>query len=563
MRLIIVAQTNAEPAWCIIKKMNTAAASDFDAFTIVSSKLGGDTLAPPAENLAALCKEHGVSPALQRALEELLALDKKSCLLSHMGQLLDWDRDTCMPHGAIAARAEQSSLIQSMAHALHTDPRVAEMLHTLSVNEENHAGSASLPAAARAFLRKKYRQWKKNVSVPPELVASMAKEAALGFGAWVDAKKNSDFAAFKPHLSKLLDLAKNYADCIGYETCAYDALLDEYEPRCTVSYLDPLFASLQTSLTPLYQARCEDAAPSALPSLDAAQQEAFCRLLAKGLGYTDLHGRIDATAHPFCATVGQRDVRITTRYIEAHPLSAIFSVLHEIGHALYELNIARVYDYTLCSEGASFGVHESQSRFLENVIGRSRAFWQYWYPQLQKTCAPFSRVSFDAFMRCALHVQKNPLRVESDEVGYNLHVILRFEMEKILFADAKAVHDAPRIWNDLSERILGLRPKNDAEGILQDVHWSHGAFGYFPSYALGNIYAARLSEEMDEELAASHGGYEAELAAGNIGGVTAWLTKRVHRYGAAALPEEIFPAGDAAPLLRYLQNRYGEPARAA
>ena len=507
------------------------------------------------ENILSNIYDSGVSPQLQKAAKELFELDKKSTVLSHIEGLIGWDRETYMPHDALESRAEQMSCMHQLIHTYNTDPRIAELLHILGVHEESTTGDTSLPRSFQLFLRKKYRQWKKAVSVPPALVAEMARESTIAHGAWVQAREQSSFKTFAPHLKKLVDLTKNYAMCIGYEDALYDAILDEYEPSYTIQKLNSLFSSLQEKLTPLYLSISEKHAqrPALSPrAVSSNLQRTFCTAMAKHMGYDFSFGRIDESAHPFCSTMGWKDVRITTRYLEHDPTSAIFSTLHEMGHAFYEYNIDPVYKYTCCCTGSSFGIHESQSRFLENVIGRSHAFWKYWYPKLQTHMPAFADESFQQFIQRIHSVRKNPIRVESDEVGYNLHIILRFEVEKLFFEDENAVESAEAIWNEKSNTILGIYPRNAQEGILQDVHWSEGAFGYFPSYALGNIYAAQLHTEITQELPE----YEQHCEQGDVSPILTWLTQRIHRHGAGIAPTELFSHCDVPPVIQYLQKKY-------
>ncbi len=506
-----------------------------------------------------LLSEKAVSPHLAKAAEELLALDKKSDILSKLDEFLDWDSKTHMPAEATESRAEQQALIQKLIHSYNTKPRIAELLHILGVNDENTTGDATLPQSIRFWLRKKYAQWKKAVSVPPALVVEIAHASTLGHEAWAQARKCKDISIFAPHLQKLVSLAKNYAMCIGYEKTPYDALLDEYEMGSTTEQVSSIFGSLQKELQPLYaqlvEAHKGKKLPCELPSVDAETQKKFCHHMAQKLGYDCSWGRIDTSIHPFCATAGWQDLRITTHYKEHDITSAIFSTLHEMGHAFYEKNISPLYKNTVCSNGASYGVHESQSLFVERVIGKSRAFWKHWYPQLQCIIPQFADTSFDAFIAHSRIIKPNPIRIESDEVAYNLHIILRFEIEKLLFENENTTYDIKdiaHIWNEKSKTLLGIEPKDDCEGILQDVHWSEGAFGYFPSYALGTIYASQLKQEITKEMP----DYKNHLENGNVEPILHWLKNRIHIHGASQTPTELYPTCDVHAIIEHLKQRY-------
>ncbi len=506
-----------------------------------------------------LLYENGVAPQLAKAAEELLELDKKSALLSMLEEFLGWDTQTYMPSAAAASRAEQRAFISELMHSYNTEPRIAELLHMLGVNDENTTGDATLPSPVGLWLRKKYLQWKKAVSVPPALVREIAHAATLGHAAWAQAREENDLSLFAPHLQKLIELSKNYAMCIGYKHVPYDALLDEYEMGCTTEYVRSLFDTLLVELKPLYaqlvEAHKSKQAPFAMPRVETKAQQAFCHHMAHTLGYTNW-GRIDTAIHPFCATTGWQDVRITTHYKEHDPTSAVFSTLHEMGHAFYEKNISPIYQNTACATGASFGVHESQSHFVESMLGKSSAFWKHWYPELQRFMPQFAEISRDAFMSHSRSVAPNPIRIESDEVGYNLHIALRFEMEQLLFENestsTRDIAELAQLWKEKSKDLLGIEPKNEREGLLQDVHWSEGAFGYFPSYALGTMYAAQLKAE----LAADMPKYEEHLERGTLAEIMQWLQKRIHTHGASKTPAELYPSCTPRAFIAHLQQRY-------
>lgn len=507
-----------------------------------------------------LLSEKGVSPQLAEAAEELLELDKKSDILSKLDQFLGWDSRTHMPKAATESRAEQLALIGKLMHSYNTKPRIAELLHTLGVDDENTTGDATLPRPIRLWLRQKYAQWKKAVSVPPALVTEIAHATTLGHEAWAHARERKDISIFAPHLQKLISLSKNYAMCIGYEKTPYDALLDDYEMGCTTEHVNEIFGSLQKELQPLYTRLVEShkrkKPPCEIPRVDAHAQKNFCHHMAQKLGYDFSWGRIDTSIHPFCATAGWQDLRITTHYKEHDAKNAVFSTLHEMGHAFYEKHISPLYKNTICSTGASYGVHESQSLFVEHMIGKNLFFWKHWYPELQQFMPQFADISLDAFMAHIRCVKQNPIRIESDEVGYNLHIILRFEIEKLLFENENTtehdIKDIAHMWNEKSKTLLGIEPKDDCEGILQDVHWAEGAFGYFPSYALGTVYASQLAQEIEKDMP----NYETHLECGTIEPILSWLKTRIHMHGASQTPAELYPTYNVHTLITHLEKRY-------
>ncbi len=507
------------------------------------------------ESFIAILQKHGVSEKTTHTIEELHNLDVKSTAFQTMQSLLMWDQETYMPHEGITTRAIQCEMLELYKHEAIVNARVPELLHELGVSEETPMGSENIPNAIRRWLRAKYIQWKKATSIPPALLAEIAKESVFSHQKWIEARENNNFLLFSPYLKKLIDLKKQYAMAMGCKGSIYNALLDDFEPRCTTDMLDTIFGSLKEKLVPFYNSLVDKHSKNTFSSLRVPieKQKEFCKLIACHMGYSKDTGRIDEAAHPFCTTIGWHDVRITTRYLENEPLSAIFSVLHEMGHAFYELGISNIYMHTVCMEGASYGVHESQSEFLENIIGKSRHFWSYWHNKMSSLYGEgYENEGFDGCMRRIRHVKKNLIRVESDEVGYNLHIILRYTIEKAIFEGEICVNDIPTMWNELSEQLLGCRPPTNREGVLQDVHWSEGAFGYFPSYALGNMYSIQLKKEIERAL--PH--YTQELEEGKVENIIQWLKQRIHIHGSSKFPNELYKEIETDTIMEYLTQRY-------
>lgn len=492
-------------------------------------------------------------PAGEGALDALRALDHESYLLERVSAVLSWDQETGMPDAAVGERAEQLSLMQGLAHERNTDPRIGELLEA--------AGTEVQSETDRAFLREKRRQYEKATRLPTALVRELAETAGLGHNAWVEARKADEFERFAPILGKLIKLNRSVADHLGWEETPYDALLDQYEPYAKTGEVRKIFAQLRDGLVPLVQeiAAAEQVGSSFLVGeFPVAAQEEFSRELMVALGYDLKRGRLDRSAHPFTTSLGSHDVRITTRYDLQRPASALFSTIHETGHALYELGIGEDVRGGVLAEGTSLGIHESQSRMWENIVGRSREFWSYWLPRLRaRFPEALEKVEFEDFYRAINRVEPSLIRVDADEVTYSLHVILRFELEQELIEGHLEVADLPAAWNERMERFLGVVPPSDALGVLQDVHWSMGAFGYFPTYALGNLYAAQFYRVYERENPVA----TTQIGAGDTAALLDWLRDRIHRWGRRKSATELVQEITGEPLnpeyfLEYLRGKY-------
>lgn len=502
---------------------------------------------------------------MKSELQRLVALDRERVLISHISGLLQWDQETQMPPGAVDERSEQIAFLEGLAHEKSVDPEIGRLLESLGSTETNPQGDPSLDSVARGFLRVLRRAYDQQVKLPSDLVADMARARSLGQAAWVRAREENDFAIFLPRLERVVELQRRMAACLDSSRRPYDVLVDLFEPGSDEQTLRRVFMALKEDLVSLLERiRSRPQVDDAFlhrPCPDS-EQETICRYFMETMGYDLNRGRLDRTAHPFTTTVGRADVRITTRYVIDDFMSSIFSVIHEGGHALYEQAIDPSAEYagTCLYDAPSAGIHESQSRLWENVIGRSPAFWSREYPALKAVLGEvLSGVSEDAFVRAINKVEPSPIRTEADEVTYGLHIILRFEMESDLMSGRLAVRDVPEAWNAKTNELLGFTPQDDARGCLQDVHWAEGLFGYFPSYALGNLYAAQF-------VRALRGGVpdlDDRLKTGDYASARLWFAANIHAPGALYLPGELCERVTGEELnpryfTEYLERKYSE-----
>jgi carboxypeptidase Taq len=496
------------------------------------------------------------------AYTQLLARARTLRILQTTRDLVHWDMETKMPPRGVAQRSEQLALLRQLEHRMTTDPEIGTLLESA----ERDAAAAD-PHRRRNLhlLRKAYLE---QTSLPEALVTETERQRALTVDVWKKAKAANDFAPFRPALEALVHLKRRTAEILrdvkGTPT-AYDALVDIYEPGMTASAIAAVFAGLKRGLVTLID-RCGDAGPlhsaAELPRhVPVAAQRRLAQRLASFLGY-DIEspragGRIDETEHPF-STGYYDDVRVTTHYHEDRFLSSIFSVLHEGGHALYDQHLPPAWKYQPIGDAGSMGIHESQSRFVENIVGRSRAFWEHFLPVFREETGHHVG-DLDAVYAAINRVQPAAIRIEADEVTYSLHVIIRFEIERDLIADRITVAELPTVWNQKYAEYLGVRVPSDAAGVLQDTHWASGSIGYFPSYALGNIYSGQFLARMAQDLP----DWRAAVARGRFNNVAQWLREHVHRagklYDTAALVQQV--TGDAitpTPYLDYLRAKYAD-----
>jgi carboxypeptidase Taq len=491
---------------------------------------------------------------MRKELTRLVEIDRELGLLGHIAALLGWDQETYMPAKAVAERSEQVALIETVAHEKSVSPEIGDLLAALGSTTASPTGApdgetsegAPLDARERAYLRVLRRDYDMNTKLPTDLVAELARETSLSQASWIEARAENDFPAFAPHMERMVELKKRQAACLAPGGMPYDALLDLFEPGSTESSIAEIFAGLRGELVSLL------AKIAAEPQVDdsflrrpcpADRQAAISEWLTGIMSYDRGRGRLDVVAHPFTTTLGEDDVRITTRYIEDFFVSSLFSTIHEAGHALYELGIApgREFARTRLHAAVSMAVHESQSRMWENLIGRSERFWKHNYARLSELAggggasSPLDGVGLEAFVRAINKVAPSLIRTEADEVTYGLHIILRFELESELISGRLAVKDLPEAWNAKTEELLGLVPPDDARGCLQDVHWSAGLFGYFPSYALGNLYAAQFWSAMKRDMPDR----DDRIESGDLASILGWLRSKIHEEGSIYLPGEL------------------------
>ncbi|HZZ57915.1 MAG TPA: carboxypeptidase M32 [Opitutaceae bacterium] len=486
--------------------------------------------------------------------DELTAHLRRTHTLETVGELLGWDEQVNLPEGAAGRRAEQMAALAEVAHASTCDARVGRWLDELEKQGNGDAAKAAVVRQAR-------RDYDRATRLPAEFVKEKAEAQSHGFHVWAKARANNDFASYIPVLEKHLDLSRREASFMGKGGAVYDYQLDLFDPGMTEAAVEGLFGPLRRELVPFARqivAATEKRPAPALGAWSVAAQEAFLREVTAKLGFDYKRGRIDTSLHPFCSGTGV-DVRMTTRFKPEAPLSALFGSIHETGHGLYEQGMADEVRGTALGLAAGMAVHESQSRLWENQVGRSRGFWKFFEPRA-RAVAPqaLEGLTSDDLFRAVNRVKLSSIRVEADEVTYNLHVILRFEMERRLFAGKLAVKDLPAAWRAAAAEIIGLEPASDKEGVLQDVHWSGGMFGYFPSYTIGNMMASQLWYAALAERPA----LEEDFARGEFGWLLSWLRSKVHsegrkQDGLALIQKVTGKPLTPQPLLRYLRERYG------
>jgi carboxypeptidase Taq len=462
------------------------------------------------------------------AFQELCQHVRQTSYLESTSALLEWDQQTKLPEKAGAYRSEQITFLAGQIHQRRTDPRIGEWIDTLSDSD-----LAKDPQSdAGATIRELKRNYEKQVKLPSKLVEELARAASVGQNLWVAARKANDFATFAPQLKKIFTLKREQAEALGYDDQPYDALLDEYEPDAKTKDVARVLEGLRAELVPLV-AEIKDS--GAKPDTDILRrdfdvdaQRKFGIEASSQIGFDYDRGRIDVTHHPFCTETGPNDCRITTRYDAKFFNSAFFGTLHEAGHGIYEQGL-REEQYGLPpGKYCSLGIHESQSRLWENLVGRSVSFWQYFYPRAQLHFPlALSDVPLNDFYAAINNVAPSLIRVEADEATYNLHIIIRFELEQALLNGELDSDDLPGAWNEKYKKYLGIVPPTDSDGVLQDVHWSAGLVGYFPTYSLGNLYASQFFDAAEKEL----GDLDVMFRKGEFSPLKEWLNKNVHAKG--------------------------------
>ncbi len=497
-----------------------------------------------------------VNPDL--AYAELVQRSRDKTLLSSCLQLLSWDEEVCMPRGGVNHRSEQTALLAGLIHDRGTDPRYADLLAV--VEGSSLVSDPESPAAVN--VRELRRDYDRERRMPRRLVEELARVHALASQAWAEARKNDDFKSFAPWIERVFALAREEADAVGYVGERYDALLDNFEPAMTADRVSALFTQLETQLVPMVASLRDDAelAPGHVRTREfpVDSQRVFMERVATALGFDLESGRFDVVQHPFCAMIGSGDVRIGLRYFPNNFTGGFFALVHEVGHGLYDQGLDREHYGTPMGEPVSLGIHESQSRLWENYVGRSRGFWRHFYPQLQSAFNDaLHDISLETFRRAVNRVSPGLIRVQADELTYNLHIVIRFELERALLSGDLLAPDLPGAWNELYKRRLGVTPKDDATGCLQDIHWSEGLIGYFPTYTLGNVYAAQLFAAAERAL----GPLEEAFAEGDFRTLRTWLGEHVHRQGKRYKAAEIIEratgsAPDPSALIESLSRRY-------
>ncbi|MBM1688312.1 carboxypeptidase M32 [Sulfitobacter geojensis] len=485
------------------------------------------------------------------AYADLMAHQRETQALSQVMGRLGWDQETMMPRGAAAQRAEEMAALEGVLHSRRTDPKVAEWLESID--------AAGLDEVGRAQIRHIRRAYERASKVPAALAARIARVTSEAQGTWAEARAEDDFAAFAPTLTEVLALKREEGQALAASGDVYDAMLQDYEPGTTGAELEAMFGALRPELSKLRAAVREAKAPPQLTgTFDEGAQMKLTRQLARTFGYDMSHGRVDKAVHPFSSGSGL-DVRVTTRTNPTDPFNCFYSTIHEVGHGAYEQNISRDYLLTPLGQGASMGVHESQSRIYENQIGRSRAFTGFLFAQMKEAFGDFGVANAETFYKIVNRVSDGFIRTEADELQYNLHVLMRFDLERALISHDLQVADLEAAWNDRFEADFGYAVDKASNGVLQDVHWSVGLIGYFPTYTLGNVYAGCLNEAMRADLP----DLDADLARGDTTAATGWLQQSVQQHGGLFEPREVIEKASGitpneAPLIRYLSQKFGD-----
>jgi carboxypeptidase Taq len=488
---------------------------------------------------------------LKNYLEKYYALAMSEAMFS-------WDMQTAAPRGAWESISKIIGILSAEAFAMSISPEIKGYLDELS----QPAPFSPVSDIDKAIVRICRKQYDQTHNIPVAEIREYSELVAASDGVWRVAREENDYGRFAPYLEKIIGFKKKFAEYIGYKDHPYDALLDMYEPDMTVAKLDVFFAQVRERVVPLLQKITKLNKPAgafAKQPVSKAVQEALSALMMRTIGYDLNRGLLAESAHPFTMGFSKDNVRITTHYHEDKFLSSVFSVLHEGGHALYEQNKSDDIKGTILDTGISMGIHESQSRFLENVIGRSREFWQSVWPEFSAIIGGcLGELSLDEFIFTINAVEPSLIRIEADELTYPLHIMVRYELEKTLMSQVCAVEDLPRMWNEKYREYLGIVPPDDASGILQDVHWSGGMFGYFPSYALGSAYAAQFLAALKAEMDVF-----ALVRDGRLYKITDWLREKIHRHGSVYTPDVIIRQATGQDLnadyyVKYLEDKFSK-----
>jgi carboxypeptidase Taq len=495
---------------------------------------------------------------MQEKLDQLKQILAQISDLKRSANLLNWDQNVYMPPGGARTRGDQLATLSQLAHERFTSAEVGKLLDYFNPRLEEFDPESDDPAMIKVVTRHFNRLSK----VPSDWVAEFARVTALSQQAWAEAKVENNFSKFLPHLEKVILLTRQYAGFFAPFDHIYDPLLDGFEPGLKTAEVQSIFKDIHPRLMALIHAIGEKEPVNnefLHQAYDADKQWDFAVEVLKKIGYNWAEGRMDVSLHPFTIELGHGDVRITTHVDKDFFNPAFFSSLHEGGHALYEQGIPAAFYRTFLDEGASMAIHESQSRLWENLVGRSFSFWKYFYPQLQYSfLEQLGGIELEAFYNGINRVEPTPVRVDADEATYTLHIILRLELEIALIEGSLQAKDLPAVWNERMRESLGIVPDNDAKGVLQDIHWADGLFGYFPTYALGNVIAAQLWEKINLD----HPDLQAQLELGDFSVLLKWLRKNIHRHGAKFEPQELLQRVtgskiDPKPYIQYLESKFG------
>ncbi len=492
---------------------------------------------------------------LEKKLKDFLELKKQ---YDHVTTLLYWDMETGTPKLGQQAHVDALTYFSTRSFEMGTSDELEQMLQALSEPKEYEA----LDDTMKFIVTRMKRDMDKDKRIPKDLFEAFVRAQAEAGNAWRDAKNASDFSMFAPHLEKMIKMRKEITGYTDPGKEIYDALLDNYEEGMDTETIDHLFGDLKKELIPLVKQILAAKQPDDSKfkgHYDVDAQKKVQNLLLDYIGFSKDAGSVGETEHPFTLNFNSKDVRVSNHYYEEEPLFAMFSAIHEGGHAIFEQNVNPAYDNTVAGSCCYMGVHESQSRFYENILGRNKNFWLPIYDKLGELLPQFKEITLDEFYHEINHVRNSMIRTEADEVTYCFHIILRYEMEKAIFRDHVPVAKLPELWNEKMKEYLDIVPANDAEGILQDMHWSDASFGYFPSYLLGSIYDGMYLEELEKEL----GSVDELLAAGKIGEITKWLNQKIHWYGSTRTPKEVIAnvcgkEVSAEPLIRYFKEKYSK-----
>jgi carboxypeptidase Taq len=488
------------------------------------------------------------------SIHTLLEKQKKQHHLSSVLSLLGWDEQVNLPQNSAGQRAQQMATLSEMHHQLASDSAIEPLLQELEADWEN------LTPQEQTVVKHTRKDYDRATRLPADYVTEKAILDSEAYHAWVEARENNDFPAFAPFLKRQVAMAKRGAELLGHGDNPYDYQIDLFDPGMNAETIEGLFCSLKEELVPLAQSILNSpvkAKTEQLKGFPIDKQESFLKEVTDILGFDYQRGRIDVAIHPFCSG-NAADTRLTTRFHEDIPLDSLFSSIHETGHGLYEQGLPIDQLHSALGQAVGMGIHESQSRLWENQVSRSREFWQYFEPRYRDAFPDqLADLSSDDLYLAINAVTLCPIRVDSDEVTYNLHIILRFELEKKLIGGDLSVDDLPAEWNRLSQEIIGLTPTSDKEGVLQDVHWSGGMFGYFPSYCLGNMIAAQLWNKVLEEIP----DLPNDFAEGHFEGLLTWLRDRIHQHGKQYDTQDLVTRVTGEPinpkhLIRYLKDRY-------